>query len=203
MRVYLLLSVMLPTRRAGGGLPGDSCRAARNQPLAPAGTHSPVSGWSVIFPMVVNSKQIAMCPNSLGSTSLPLRMVPAWPASRRATSFSASTTRLTRLSALISIRTGPRRRATRTCCHGWGAGLNPNTGFELRVVDHPDGRYIRERGFDKRYYEDLILALVREHGPVGRSEIDQALNSKLPDRLTHVQKRSWVSNLTNQAGNET
>ncbi len=57
------------------------------------------------------------------------------------------------------------------------------------------GRYIRERGFDKRYYEDLILALVREHGPVGRSEIDQALISKLPDRLTHAQKRSRVSNL--------
>jgi len=57
------------------------------------------------------------------------------------------------------------------------------------------GRHIRERGFDKRYYEDLILALVREHGPVGRSEIDQALISKLPDKLTPAQKQSRVSNL--------
>ena len=57
------------------------------------------------------------------------------------------------------------------------------------------GRHIRERGFDKRYYEDLVLALVREHGPVGRSEIDQALISKLPDRLTPAQKQSRVSNL--------
>ena len=57
------------------------------------------------------------------------------------------------------------------------------------------GRHIRERGFDKRYYVDLVLALVREHGPVDRKEIDQALMSKLPDRLTDSQKRSRITNL--------
>lgn len=57
------------------------------------------------------------------------------------------------------------------------------------------GRHIRERGFDKQYYLDLILALVREHGPVDRGEVDQALVPKLPDRLTHQQKRRKVSNL--------
>ena len=57
------------------------------------------------------------------------------------------------------------------------------------------GRHIRERGFEKRYYVDLVLALVREHGPVDRKEIDQALMSKLPDRLTEAQKRSRISNL--------
>jgi len=57
------------------------------------------------------------------------------------------------------------------------------------------GRHIRERGFDKRYYVDLVLELVREHGPVNRKEIDQALMSKLPDRLTDSQKRSRITNL--------
>ena len=57
------------------------------------------------------------------------------------------------------------------------------------------GRHIRERGFDKQYYLDLILALVREHGPVGRSDVDDALLSKLPDRLTPQQKRRKVHNL--------
>ena len=57
------------------------------------------------------------------------------------------------------------------------------------------GRHIRERGFDKQYYLDLIIALVREHGPVSRKEIDQVLIPKLPDRLTDAQKRSRVSNL--------
>ena len=42
---------------------------------------------------------------------------------------------------------------------------------------------------------DLIVALVREHGPVSRKEIDQALIPKLPDRLTDAQKRTRVRNL--------
>lgn len=57
------------------------------------------------------------------------------------------------------------------------------------------GRHIRERGFDKRYYLDLILALVREHGPVDRREADQLLVPKLPDRLTDQQKKRKVHNL--------
>jgi ATP-dependent DNA helicase RecG len=56
-------------------------------------------------------------------------------------------------------------------------------------------RHIRERGFDQQYYLDLILALAREHGPVGREEIDQLLLAKLPDRLTAEQKRRKISNL--------
>ena len=57
------------------------------------------------------------------------------------------------------------------------------------------GRHIRERGFDKRYYLDLILAVVREHAPASRREIDQAVISKLPDRLTQEQKQRKVHNL--------
>ena len=57
------------------------------------------------------------------------------------------------------------------------------------------GRHIRERGFDKQYYLDLILALVREHGPVTREDVDQLLIPKLPDRLTQEQKRRKVHNL--------
>jgi ATP-dependent DNA helicase RecG len=57
------------------------------------------------------------------------------------------------------------------------------------------GRHIRERGFDKQYYLDLILALVREHGPVERRDVDEALIPKLPDRLTPEQKRRKVHNL--------
>lgn len=57
------------------------------------------------------------------------------------------------------------------------------------------GRHIRERGFDKRYYLDLIMALVGEHGPVTRADIDQLLIPKLPDRLTREQKVRKVHNL--------
>jgi ATP-dependent DNA helicase RecG len=57
------------------------------------------------------------------------------------------------------------------------------------------GRHIRERGFDRQYYLDLILALVREHGPVERRDVDEVLVPKLPDRLTPEQKRRKVRNL--------
>jgi len=57
------------------------------------------------------------------------------------------------------------------------------------------GRHIRERGFDKKYYLDLILAVVREHGPVGRKEVNEALIPKLPDRLTEEQKQRKAHNL--------
>ena len=86
------------------------------------------------------------------------------------------------------------RRLKRSCLV---EGRYPNltvAGSVARATSNA-GRHIRERGFDKRYYEDLVLALVREHGPVGRYEIDQVLMSKLPDMLTQAQKRSRVSNL--------
>jgi len=57
------------------------------------------------------------------------------------------------------------------------------------------GRHIRERGFDKRYYLDLILALVREHQPVDRKDVDQLLLIKLPERLSQEQKLRKVHNL--------
>jgi ATP-dependent DNA helicase RecG len=56
-------------------------------------------------------------------------------------------------------------------------------------------RHIRERGFNKQYYVDLILALVNEHGPVGRREVDELLLPKLPDRMSEEQKRRKVHNL--------
>jgi ATP-dependent DNA helicase RecG len=57
------------------------------------------------------------------------------------------------------------------------------------------GRHIRERGFNKQYYLDLILALVREHHPVDRKDVDQFLLTKLPDRLSQEKKLRKVHNL--------
>lgn len=56
-------------------------------------------------------------------------------------------------------------------------------------------RHIRNRGFDNRYYRDLIVDLVREHQPVSREDIDKLLLDKLPDILTAEQKVNRVHNL--------
>lgn len=56
-------------------------------------------------------------------------------------------------------------------------------------------RHIRERGFNKQYYLDLIRALIDEHAPVGRREVDELLVPKLPERMNDQQKRRKVHNL--------
>lgn len=56
-------------------------------------------------------------------------------------------------------------------------------------------RHIRERGLSTSYYQELVLELVRTHGPVSRDEIDSLLIGKLPEILTLEQKKSKVHNL--------
>lgn len=83
-------------------------------------------------------------------------------------------------------------------------GRYPNliVAGELARATGDAGRHIRERGFDKQYYFDLILALVREHGPVTRRDVDQVLLPKLPDRLTQQQKLRKVHNLLQELRRE-
>ena len=76
-------------------------------------------------------------------------------------------------------------------------GRYPNLIVAGRVaaVTGEKARHIRNRGFDSQYYRDLIVALVREHQPVSREDIDKLLLDKLPEVLTQQQKLSRVHNL--------
>ncbi len=76
-------------------------------------------------------------------------------------------------------------------------GRYPNLFVASRVaaVTGDKARHIRDRGFDKRYYQDLILELIRQHGPVSRKDIDKLLMDKLPEILTEKQKKSKIHNL--------
>jgi ATP-dependent DNA helicase RecG len=56
-------------------------------------------------------------------------------------------------------------------------------------------RHIRERGFNKQYYLDAIEALIREHQPIPRAEIDRLLLDKLPEILNDKQKKAKIHNL--------
>ena len=56
-------------------------------------------------------------------------------------------------------------------------------------------QHIRNRGFDSQYYRDMIVALVREHQPVSREDIDRLLLDKLPEVLTQPQRLSKIHNL--------
>lgn len=82
-------------------------------------------------------------------------------------------------------------------------GRYPNllVAGSLAAVAGLKAQHIRNRGFDSQYYRDMILALVREHQPVSREDIDKLLMDKLPEVLTQAQKRTKIHNLlSSQAG---
>lgn len=76
-------------------------------------------------------------------------------------------------------------------------GRYPNllVAGSVAAVTGDKAQHIRNRGFDNRYYRDLIVDLVREHQPVSREDIDKLLLTKLPDVLTAEQKTNRVHNL--------
>lgn len=79
-------------------------------------------------------------------------------------------------------------------------GRYPNLLISSKVakMTGQEARHILERGFNKKYYMDLIIALVKEHGPVPREKVDEVLINKLPEVLTDKQKRSKVHNLLSE-----
>jgi ATP-dependent DNA helicase RecG len=76
-------------------------------------------------------------------------------------------------------------------------GRYPNLLIAGRVakVTGQKARHIRERGFNKQYYLDAIAALIREHQPIPRLEIDRLLLDKLPEILNEKQKKAKIHNL--------
>ena len=64
-------------------------------------------------------------------------------------------------------------------------------------------QHIRNRGFDSQYYRDMIVALVREHQPVSREDIDKLLLDKLPEVLTQAQKLTKIHNLLSSQSGKT
>lgn len=67
---------------------------------------------------------------------------------------------------------------------------------KVATVTGGQAPHIRKRGFDNRYYRDLLLELIREHGPVSPDVINELFMDKLPDVLTADQKRAKIKNLT-------
>ena len=59
-------------------------------------------------------------------------------------------------------------------------------------------RHIKYRGFNKKYYLDIITELIKQHQPVSREDIDTLLSDKLPDALTEKQKKAKIHNLLSE-----
>ena len=79
-------------------------------------------------------------------------------------------------------------------------GRYPNIFISSRLASRmgEEAQHIRYKGLDKRYYKDLILALIREHSPISREKIDALLLDKLPEILTEKQKKTKIHNMLSE-----
>jgi ATP-dependent DNA helicase RecG len=76
-------------------------------------------------------------------------------------------------------------------------GRYPNlvVAAQVAAATGEKAKHIRDRGFDNRYYRDLILDMIGKHQPVSREEINRLLLDKLPEVLNEDQKMDKIHNL--------
>lgn len=92
----------------------------------------------------------------------------------------------------------PKEEATRLKKLGLVEGRYPRIFVSGKIAATTGGQaaHILKKGFDNDYYRDLLLKLIREHGPVEPAVINELILDKLPDSMTHEQKLKKIRNLT-------
>ena len=76
-------------------------------------------------------------------------------------------------------------------------GRAPNYLISSKVAEWTGqkARYLRERGMNDKYYQDLVLQYLQKYGQATRQELDDLLLTKLPEILDATQKINKVRNL--------
>jgi len=76
-------------------------------------------------------------------------------------------------------------------------GRRPNLYVASSVARLTDEKaaYIRNRGLDKMHYKEMVTEYLREFGQASPGDIEELLLDKLPEVLSHQQKRTRVRNL--------
>jgi len=76
-------------------------------------------------------------------------------------------------------------------------GRYPNVYVSSKVatVTGRKAKYIRDRGFDDSYCQELVLAFIKKYGTADRKDIDELLMDKLPDVLSLKQKSNKINRL--------
>lgn len=55
--------------------------------------------------------------------------------------------------------------------------------------------YIKNKGFDDKYYKDLIVEYIKQYGKAKKKDIRELLWDKLPDALSDAQKENKIRNM--------
>jgi len=76
-------------------------------------------------------------------------------------------------------------------------GRYPHLFVSHRIASVVDERakYIKNRGFDKRYYQDLMTTYLKKYGHASRKDFNSLLVDKLPDVLNEKRKLIKIKNL--------
>ncbi|MFA5161804.1 MAG: ATP-binding protein [Elusimicrobiales bacterium] len=65
----------------------------------------------------------------------------------------------------------------------------------ISAIMEQKAQYFRNRAFDNRYYEDMILEFVKKHKVASRRDINDLLFEKLPEFMTDNKKQQKISNI--------
>ena len=65
----------------------------------------------------------------------------------------------------------------------------------LAKSDDDKAKYIKNKGFDNKYYQDLILDYIQKFGKASKQQIRVLLSDKLPDTMTDEQKERKITYL--------
>ncbi len=68
--------------------------------------------------------------------------------------------------------------------------------------DDEKANYIKNKGFDNKYYQDLILDFIQQFGKANKQQIRVLLADKLPGTMTEEQKERKILYLLTQLKNK-
>lgn len=76
-------------------------------------------------------------------------------------------------------------------------GRAPNYLISSKVAEWTDQKahYIRQRGMNDKYYQDVVLQYLQKYGQASRQELDDLLLTKLPEVLNMQQRANKIKNL--------
>lgn len=79
-------------------------------------------------------------------------------------------------------------------------GRYPNlfVSSQIAAATKEKAKHIKFRGFDKKYYQYMIIAFIKKNSSANRQEIDELILNKLPDNLTVIQKKTKVNNILSE-----
>lgn len=79
-------------------------------------------------------------------------------------------------------------------------GRKPNffVSAQIAQLSNKKAEYTKNKAFDKKWYLDLIVKSINEHGSLNRNDADELLWKKLPDWMNETQKKNKIRNLLSE-----